>query len=296
MTTMNRRTMLATTLAAGAAATTFTASSLAAETKSSPTAWPEVLGWHVAPQAWTFRLFTLEEAIQKAVQVGCRYIEAGANIKITKSSDSVYGYDMSAADRKLVRTLLADHGVSISASGVNGPGKNGWRSLFDFAASMAIPVVGIEPPTDQLAEVDKLAQEYRISVGLHNHPDPSTYWNYKTVLAAIKDCSPWIGSYADTGHWMRSGINPLEAVKALSGRIVGCHLKDLKEFNVKEAADVVWGTGAANMAAIVSELASQNFRGPVSVEYEDKWEDNTREVAACVAFICGEAKKIVTQG
>ena len=38
-----------------------------------------------------------------------------------------------------------------------------------------------------------------------------------------------IGSCSDTGHWMRSDINPIEALQALGskGRIISLHFKDL---------------------------------------------------------------------
>ena len=36
-----------------------------------------------------------------------------------------------------------------------------------------------------------------------------------------------MGSCADIGHWVRSGLQPVECVKILKGRIMSSHMKDL---------------------------------------------------------------------
>jgi hypothetical protein len=69
---------------------------------------------------------------------------------------------------------------------------------------------------------------------------------------------------------MRSGAKPLDGLKKLEGRIVDVHLKDLDEFGVKEAEDVPFGQGNANVHEILAELTRQNFRGYISVEHEKR--------------------------
>jgi sugar phosphate isomerase/epimerase len=38
-----------------------------------------------------------------------------------------------------------------------------------------------------------------------------------------------IGACCDTGHWVRSGLHPVECLKKLEGRILGFHLKDVAQ-------------------------------------------------------------------
>ena len=76
--------------------------------------------------------------------------------------------------------------------------------------------------------IDKLCAEFDINLAIHNHPQPSHYWNPDTVLKVCKDRSKRIGACADTGHWLRSGLNPLECLKKLEGRIISLHFKDLE--------------------------------------------------------------------
>jgi len=110
------------------------------------------------------------------------------------------------------------------------------------------------------------------------------------VLEHTKGLSPRVGSCADTGHWLRSNINPLEAVKALKGRIISFHFKDLNKEG--DGHDVPWGTGVGNAAGILAELKAQQFKGVFSIEYEYNWDNSVPEISQCVKFFNDEAKKL----
>jgi L-ribulose-5-phosphate 3-epimerase len=132
--------------------------------------------------------------------------------------------------------------------------------------------------------VEKLAKEFNIKVAIHNHPGPkSFYWQPETVLAAVEGRSPLLGACADVGHWVRSGLDPIECLKKLEGRIICLHFKDLSEKSPK-AHDVPWGTGISGVKAMMVELKRQKFKGAFCVEYEHNWENSSPEIAECVKF------------
>ena len=201
---------------------------------------------------------------------------------------------MSDETMAAIRKKLADKGMKAVCYGVVGLGtdEKANRQVFEFARKMGIETIVSEPPQDALEGIDKLAQEYGIHVALHNHPTPSRYWDPKTVLAAVKDRSKRIGSCADTGHWMRSGVRPLEAVKLLEGRIVSLHFKDLNAFGDKGAKDVPWGTGAGDVEAVLAELKRQKLKAVFSIEYETNWDNNLPDVARCVEAFDRLARKL----
>ena len=88
-----------------------------------------------------------------------------------------------------------------------------------------------EPPTNALDIVEKLCIEYNIKVAIHDHPKGhSIYWNPEAVLAAIKGRTPLMGACADVGHWVRSGLDPVECLKKLDGHIIALHFKDLNKY------------------------------------------------------------------
>jgi sugar phosphate isomerase/epimerase len=140
-----------------------------------------------------------------------------------------------------------------------------------------------EPPEDALETIDKLCEEYGINLAVHNHAKPSHYWSPDTVLSTCQGRSKRIGACADTGHWMRSGINPVEALKKLEGRIINLHFKDLNEYGMK-GHDVPWGTGVGDAKAMLAEVYRQKLKAFFAVEYEYNWENSLPEIAQCVAF------------
>jgi len=71
---------------------------------------------------------------------------------------------------------------------------------------------------------------------------------------------------------MRTGVNPLEALRMLSGRIRDVHFKDLNAFGVKDAWDVPFGQGKANIHDILAELTLQDYDGYLTIEHENKKE------------------------
>lgn len=253
--------------------------------KGAPNA--EAIGWRLGCQAYSFNRFTFFEAVDKNASMGLHVIEAYPGQALSKDiPDAVFDHNMSPELQAKALEKLKSANVKVVNYGVVGlPNKEDeCRKVFDFAKKMGIETIVSEPPASAFDLLDKLTEEYGINVAIHNHPKPSLYWDYKKVLEVTKGHSKRIGSCADTGHWMRSGINPLEAVKALEGRIISFHLKDLNEFGNHDAHDVVWGTGQANMNAILAELKRQNFKGVFSVEYEYNWDNSVPEISQCVKY------------
>ncbi|HOQ90798.1 MAG TPA: sugar phosphate isomerase/epimerase, partial [Candidatus Hydrogenedentes bacterium] len=189
-----------------------------------PTA--EALGWRLGCQAYSFNRFTFYEAVDKTAAVGLKWIEAYPGQRLSKDlpENVVFDHNMNADLQKQVKDYLASKGVQLAAYGVVNLPKDEAesRKVFDFAKAMGIGVIVSEPLPSALPMVDKLSQEYGIKVAIHNHPKPSKYYDYKTLLEATASVSKNIGACCDTGHWPRSGINPVEAVKAIgdAGRII----------------------------------------------------------------------------
>lgn len=243
--------------------------------------------WKLAMQAYTFNRYTLFEALDKCKELGLKYVELYPGQKLSQEHGNVrFNHDAPVKYRAIVKKKMAEYGVKAVAYGVVGLGKDEAenRKVFEFAKDMGIEVINSEPAPEDLPAIDKLAQEYGISVGLHNHPKPSRYWDSKAVYKAIQGLSNRVGSNADTGHWMRSNIVPLEAVKLLKGRIVSSHFKDLNKMGRGGEHDVPWGTGAGNVRAILEELKKQGYTGLFSIEYEHNWTTNMPELAKCVEW------------
>jgi sugar phosphate isomerase/epimerase len=231
-------------------------------------------------QAWTFNRFTLYEAIEKTEQAGAKYIEMYPGQTLRPGSDVKVGPEMPAEETENLIKFLNDHCVTPVAFGVTGVPKeeDQARPLFAWAKHMGLMVM-----------------EFDIKVGFHNHPKQPNNPNYKMwdpayVYSVVKDRDHRIGSCADIGHWVRSGIKPVDAIKTLHGRIVSSHLKDLNEFS-PDGHDVPFGTGVSDMKAVLDTFGKIGFGGPASIEYEYNWDNSVIDVASCVGFVRGYMKK-----
>ena len=245
----------------------------------------EKLGWRLGVQAYSFNRYTFFEAVDKAKQLQVKYIEAYPGQRLSKDLPKVRtSHDMSAEHMAVMKKKLDDAGIKVVCYGVVGLSKNEAQSrkVFAWCKKMGIETINSEPAFDAFDTIEKLCKEYNIQVGIHNHPKASRYWNPDTVLKVCKGRSKLIGACADTGHWMRSGVNPVEALKKLEGRIVSFHFKDLNKFG--GGHDVPWGTGKGDVKAMLAEVKRQGVRAVFSVEYEHNWTNSVPEIAQCVAY------------
>lgn len=243
----------------------------------------EKLGWHLGTQAYSFRLFTFAEALQKTDSADLKFIESFPGQTIGGGIEGKMDYTMTPEKREQVLKMVKDHGIKLYAYGVvNADSEESWRQLFEFAKAMGIQNINSEPKREDLPLVGKLASEFKIKVSIHNHPKPSIYWSPDSVLSAIALAdSKYVGACADIGHWIRSGLDPVESLKKLKGHINHLHFKDLNAKS-REAKDVHWGTGVANVPALIKELKRQKFKGMLSAEYETNWSHNTPDITASV--------------
>ncbi|MBO9638700.1 sugar phosphate isomerase/epimerase family protein [Siphonobacter aquaeclarae] len=238
-------------------------------------------GWLLGAQSYSFRLYPFAEALRKIDSCGLKNVEAFPGQNIGGGIEGKMDFKMNAATRESVKKLLKERGITLTAYGVVSPKDEAdWKALFEFAKEMGVRNINAEPPVALMPTVGKLAKEYKIHVAIHNHPKPSHYWHPDSVLAVIGD-NPYLGSCADIGHWVRSGLNPVECLKKLEGHVIGMHFKDLAEKSPK-THDVVWGTGVCDIPAVQAEMKRQKFKGPISAEYEYHWENNGPEILESV--------------
>jgi sugar phosphate isomerase/epimerase len=250
-------------------------------------------GFAIGCQAYTFNHFTVFEAIEKTSQAGGKVIEFYPGQKLSKEEPAVkWDHSASAATIQKVKDKLAACGVKAVNYGVVGIPKDEAeaRKVFEFAKALGLYAVTTES-VDAIETIEKLVKEYDIKVAFHNHPkraDNPNYrmWDPKYVLSVVKDRDARIGACADSGHWVRSGLKPVECLKILKGRIVSSHLKDLNEMS-PNAHDVPFGTGVSGIPALLNELKAQKFAGNISLEYEYHWEDSLPEVGQCIGFVRG---------
>jgi len=255
-------------------------------------------GFAIGCQAYTFNRFTAFEAIEKTAAAGGKVIEFFPGQRLSKEQPDLR-VDHNASDEVIaaLKAKLDKHGLKAVNYGVVGLPNNeaDCRKVFEFAKKMGLVAVTSEPAMETMDLLEKLAKEYDLKVAIHNHPRQPNNPNYKVwdpnyVLSMVKGRDARLGSCADTGHWVRSGVKPIEALKILDGRIASCHLKDLHEVG-PGGHDVPFGTGVSDIKAVLDELKRQNFQGNIAIEYEYNWDTSVPEVAQCIGFVRGYGAK-----
>ena len=242
----------------------------------------------IAIQCWTFKEFTLWQAVEMAVSAGVKAIELfpgqriGGPLEDTKLDPSLTDEEI----QTLVEHMTA-HGIEPVNFGVTGISKDETeaRKTFDFARKLGLYGVTTES-LNAIDTLEKLAIEYDVKVCFHNHPKLIGYkmWDPDYVFEQVKDRHENIGICGDLGHWATSGLVPLGVIKKVAPRVRSFHMKD-REVIGKASFDCPFGTGIIELLAILDEMKNHNFSGNVSIEYEHNWETSLPEVAQCVGYL-----------
>jgi len=256
-------------------------------------------GFAIGPQAYTFNRFTAFEAIEKAEQAGAKCIEFFPKQKLSKDRpNALLVHTMSDEDFQALQAKLKQHGIkAVNYGVVQGKDEAEWRQIFEFAKKLGLYGITTED-VPHVDIIEKLVKEYDIHAGYHEHGkrmktmkdgsvavDPSyQVWDPNFIAKLMEGRDPRIGACADTGHWVTSGLVPVECLKILKGRIISVHLKDRPKMGIR-TDDVVYGTGISDVPGILAELRAQNFQGNMSIEYEAKWEDNVGDVKANIEYV-----------
>jgi sugar phosphate isomerase/epimerase len=235
-------------------------------------------------------MYNVFEAIDKTAQCGGKTIEFYPGQKF----DDTAKWDHNATPEMIDKVMkhLETKGLTAVGYGVVKLGKDAAqdRKVFQFCKTLGIGFVVTEPDVAGLDGIEALVKEFDIKMAIHNHPKRPLdraylFWDPDYVLGLVKDRDPRMGSCADVGHWVRSGLDPVECIKKLKGRIFDSHMKDLTEFGNVKAHDLPFGQGKSNIVGILAEYAAQGYPGPLHCEYEHNWETSVPEITQCLEFV-----------
>lgn len=233
---------------------------------------------------WTFHNVDFPESLKMADSAGLKIVEANTFHKTGKElNDSLLG-QLSPAGIEKLKGYAQQHGISFGSLYLGG-GKTieDWKNEFEKAKQLGVRFVTAEPPVDMWDSVDSLAGVYGLRVAIHEHwKGVSAYWHPDSVLAAIKGHKNF-GACPDLGHYPKSGVNSLDAVKKLEGHIIGVHLKDIAAMNNPNLVDVRVGTGIVQFPEIFAELKRQKFNGIIYIERDSV--ENPSNVASVIETV-----------
>jgi len=182
-------------------------------------------------------------------------------------------------------------GVQIVAIGVEGMSgdieKDKPRFEFCKAAGIKHMSIGFSPEAmfNRLKNVEKLAEQYDMKLGIHNHGGYHWLGNTTILQYIFKHVGPRIGLYLDTAWAIDAKQDPIQMVETFGDRLHGVHVKDFIYDRARNFTDVVIGTGNLDLPRFMQTLKKVNFNGPLVIEYEGDVENPVPALKECVAAL-----------
>ncbi len=248
----------------------------------------EKLGWRLGIEAYTFHKYTLFEAIARTAQLGLPYMGGLSFQKVSKEMPKNFDDQLTDDELKQIRLKLDSVGVRLLTYYIHQiPGdKAGCRKVFEFGRKIGIETFMSEPSPEALDTIEKFCDDYDIKVAIHNHDQKASplYWHPEGILKVCQGHSRRIGACGDLGYWMRSGIDPIKAVKTLKNRLITVQMHDLHELS-PEGHDVSWGTGVGETGRFIEQIHHLGIKPTMfGLEYSYNWFESMPEIARCVEF------------
>lgn len=246
----------------------------------------------VGVQSYSFRHFDTEPALKRTQELGLHFVELySKHIPLTASSEQIAA----------LKTLARSYDIKPIAFGVHPFTKNHDinRKAFEFGKALGIETLTADPDPESFDSLDKLCEEYKISIGIHPHGPTGRgglhrWYSAEVIMKAVKDHHPLIGTCLDTGHLIRSAqlgknLDPATEIRTMGARNFAIHLKD--HDNTRKE-DVVYGKGALDVPSILKALKYIHFKGYISVEYEANEANPSPDMRACLDVLQQAVKDV----
>jgi inosose dehydratase len=230
-------------------------------------------GFKMGIQSYTLREFKVGEALEISKKLGLHYWESyPAHIPASSVPKNI----------EEQKAMLAAANVKLIAFGVVGfnDDESKAREMFDFAKKIGIESLSADPAKNEATFklLDKLVEEYAINIAIHNHGPGASYDKIDDVVNAVKDHHPRIGACVDTGHYLRSKENPVEALERLKDRLFGVHLKDVKDAKIFK----ILGEGDLDVLGCLKVLQQIKYKYCLALEYEENAKNPIPDLEICL--------------
>ena len=232
-------------------------------------------------QSYSLRGFPLEQALAHTRNLGLHYWEAySEHVPLTTEPQRVAE----------LQGKLRSAEVRLLAHGVTGFGTDRAANerVFEAARALGVTTISADPSRESLDHLEELVERFKINIAIHNHGPGSRYDKLEQVVGAVRGRHERIGACVDTGHFLRSGENPVHAIETLGGRVYGCHLKDVKDGKVF----TILGKGDLDLVGVLKALRASGFDQVLALEYEENPQNPIPDILECLAAVREAAQKI----
>ena len=215
-------------------------------------------GWRVALPTAAFRGMTFSEALTRADLIPVASVEASSTQVTSFEVPKPLDQRLQTNERTAVVYRLREIGETIMAYRIDNIGADPAmrRRVFEFGKSINVPLIITAADAANLAELDKLAEEFEINVALESKGDP------KSVMTALEGRGKRMGVSAHLGAWAQAGVKPVDALAIVKDKLLHVTAADRKGSRV-----VALGEGAAGLGDFFLAVYKAGIK-PLSITVE----------------------------
>jgi sugar phosphate isomerase/epimerase len=160
------------------------------------------------------------------------------------------------------------------------------RRGFEMTKALGLHYITASSNVSLAPAVDKLAREFKITVGFHGHDDtkdPDEFSTPDTFERALHGASQYLAINLDIGHFTAAGGDAVAFLRERHDRIVTLHIKDRKK---NHGDNLPFGEGDTPIVAVLQMLRDQRWQIPANIEYEygKPGMDTIVEMKKCYAY------------
>ncbi len=236
-------------------------------------------GFSLGLASYTFRAFSLEQTIAMTLRLGLEKLTLkDFHLPLDASTDKIR-----AASEKVRRAGLDPYGCGV----VYMEKSEDVERAFSYARTAGLRLIIASPHPELLPLINRKVRETGIALAIHNHgPGDRFYPTPAEAYERIKNLDSRVGLCLDIGHAVRAGVNPAEAARNFSDRLLDIHLKDVSEAGAR-GQTVEIGRGVIDIKSFLKAIIEIEYRGVLSFEFEKDEKDPLPGVAESVGFVRG---------
>jgi sugar phosphate isomerase/epimerase len=227
--------------------------------------------------SYSTRKFTLDQTLAMAQTLGVRHMTF-KDVHIPRTDPPEVTRALRAKIEAAGITIMGGGTINLTNDPVD------IRKNFEYAKNAGFPLIFTSPDPAALDTIEAMVKEYDIKAVIHNHgPEDKVWHRPQDAYAAITSRDPRMGLCIDIGHTLRTGTDPVAAVRECRDRLYDMHVKDLAVKTDRDS-QVAVGRGLIDFPALFRTLLEVNYQGQVGLEYEIKEDDPLPGMIESIAY------------
>jgi inosose dehydratase len=224
--------------------------------------------YRIGLETYCFHDVGLAETLAHTRELGLHYLELhDGHLPRDSSPDALARARAALAQAGITATGVYIHDAFTTSEQVA-------RPIFEYARTMGFSYINGGPAREALPLLDRLVPEYKIQIALHNHGPGARYETIEDITSALERY-PNISACVDIGHFARSHVDPVKAIRAIGRRAVAVHVKDVDA----KGGNTVVGAGTIDEPGVFAALRDTGFEGLVVLEYEGDFDNMDARLA-----------------